>query len=112
MAQYLHIGNQIDYTPNADKVAGDVVVQNDLVGVVVNDIKADTLGALQVKGVFLVAKAAEAIAVGEKLYWDNANNRVTKTKGALVVAAGRAVAAAASGDANVAMALNEGVSPA
>ena len=32
-AQFIHDGDEIDYTPGADVSAGDVVVQGDLVGV-------------------------------------------------------------------------------
>jgi predicted RecA/RadA family phage recombinase len=110
MAQFLHYGESIDYTPGSAKTSGDVVVQNDLVGVVINDIPANTLGAIKVKGVFAIAKAAEAIAVGEKVWWDGTNDRVTKTKGVLTVLAGKAVVAAVSGDATVAVLLNEGPS--
>jgi predicted RecA/RadA family phage recombinase len=70
---YIHEGNSIDYTPAADVAAGDVVVQGELVGVAKLDIKANTLGALAVAGVFDFPKAiglGKAIAAGADVYWD------------------------------------------
>lgn len=110
MARYVSHGEVVDYTPSADVVAGTVVAQGDLFGVTMVDIKANVLGAISVEGVWEIAKAAEAIAVGDKLYWDAANSRVTKTKGQLTLVAGKAASAAASGDAVVNVLLNEGPS--
>jgi len=72
-ATFIHDGNAIDYTPDSDVSAGDVVVQGDLVGVAKRPIAADALGALAVRGVFDFPKAAgvgEAITAGAKVYWD------------------------------------------
>ena len=110
MAQFVSHGEMIDYTPVAATSAGTVVVQGDVLGITVNDIAAGALGSLSVEGVWAIEKAAEAIAVGDKCWWDAANSRVTKTKGVLTVLAGKAVAAAASGDATVRVLLNEGPS--
>ena len=57
MARFIHDGSAIDYTPASDVAAGDVVVQNDLVGIAKQPIAAGTLGALAVVGVFEVPKA-------------------------------------------------------
>lgn len=80
-ATFVHDGNSIDYTPGANVSAGDVVVQNDLIGIAKRDIVANALGALAVTGVFEVPKAtgtSTAIAAGKKVYWD-ATNSVTTT---------------------------------
>ncbi len=80
-ATFIHDGNSIDYTPGADVSAGDVVVQNDLVGIAKLDIASGVLGALAVTGVFDVPKTAgmgEAIGAGAKVYWDVADG-VAKT---------------------------------
>lgn len=79
-ATYIHEGNSIDYTPAADVAAGQVVVQGELVGVAKIDIKANTLGALAVTGVFDFPKAtgaSTAIAEGVDVYWDDAANEAT-----------------------------------
>jgi predicted RecA/RadA family phage recombinase len=79
-AQFIHDGKSIDYTPGADVSAGDVVVQNDLVGIAKLDIASGTLGALAVTGVFDLPKATgvgEAIGAGAKVYWDAGNSVAT-----------------------------------
>ena len=72
-AQFIHDGKSIDYTPGADVSAGDVVVQNDLIGIAKLDIASGALGALAVTGVFDLPKATgvgEAIGAGAKVHWD------------------------------------------
>jgi len=79
-AQFLHDGKSIDYTPGADVSAGDVVVQNDLIGIAKLDIASGALGALAVTGVFDLPKATgvgEAIGAGAKVYWDAGNTVAT-----------------------------------
>lgn len=83
-AQFIHDGKSIDYTPGADVAAGDVVVQNDLVGVAKLDIAANALGALAVVGVFDFPKAGGAgvtFAAGANVYWDAANTKAVATSG-------------------------------
>jgi len=71
-------GASIDYTPSSDVSAGDVIVQEDLVGVAKDDIAADELGALAVGGVYFVKKdETEAFAAGQLIYWDVADDNVT-----------------------------------
>lgn len=69
-------GDVITYVPTSDVSAGDVVVQEDLIGIAKIDIKANTLGTLELTGVFALPKATgsgEAIAAGAKVYWDTNN---------------------------------------
>ncbi|MBU0639322.1 MAG: DUF2190 family protein [Planctomycetes bacterium] len=105
MAQaiFRHDGSSIDYTPAADVAAGEVVVQGELVGVAKLDIKANTLGALAVAGVFDFAKATgggTAITAGANVYWDDTNNVATTTAtGNKLI--GKCVKAAADADATV-----------
>lgn len=76
-AIFVHEGKFVDYTPGADVSAGTVVVQEDLVGVVAVDTKANTLGSLAVAGVFDFPKAtgeSSGIAAGTKVYWDVADS--------------------------------------
>ena len=66
-------GDAVDYIPEADVSAGDVVVQNDLVGIAKLDIKAGERGALAPTGVYAVTKATgagAAIEAGVKLQWN------------------------------------------
>ena len=105
MAQaiFRHDGTSIDYTPGADVATGDVIVQGELVGVAKLDIKANTLGALAVVGVFDFAKATgggTAITAGANVYWDDTNNVATTTAtGNKLI--GKCVRAAADADATV-----------
>lgn len=116
---FVHDGNSIDYTPAADVTAGDVVVQNDLVGVAKLDIPANTLGALAVTGVFDFPKATgagTAIAAGVKVYWDEDTQQASEEgdesdsgSDSLVGAAflGKAVQAAADDDTTVRVRLSQ-----
>jgi len=73
-AKFVQDGCSIDHTPAADVAAGDVVVQGELVGVAMRDIKTGALGALAVRGVFDFSKATiagSAIAMGVNVFWDN-----------------------------------------
>ena len=80
-------GDAINHVPTSDVSAGDVVVQEDLIGIAKLDIKANTLGALALTGVFSIPKATgtgEAIAAGVKVYWD-AVNLLATTDDALII---------------------------
>jgi len=102
---FRHEGDAIDYTPGADVAAGDVVVQDELVGVARLDIKANALGALAVAGVFDFPKATgggTAITAGAVVYWDDTNDVATTDDGTGAnKPIGKAVLAAADGDATV-----------
>ncbi|MBI1372476.1 MAG: DUF2190 family protein [Phycisphaera sp.] len=104
--QFIHDGDAIDYTPSADVAAGDVVVQEDLIGVAKLDIPADTLGALHVTGVFDFPKAigsGTAIAAGLEVNWDAVNKEAYPRLGgsASDKLLGKSVAAAGDNDATV-----------
>jgi len=104
-AFFVQDGNSIDYTPSADVTAGAVVVQGDLVGVAKLDIKAGTLGALAVTGVFDFPKAeglGTAIFAGATVYWDvaDAEAKEDSESGANKLL-GKAVKDAADDDATV-----------
>ena len=68
---YIQVGREIDYTPSSAVVAGQVVVQSNLVGIAKEAIAADTQGTLAIAGIFDVVQAAEAITVGSAVYWDD-----------------------------------------
>lgn len=96
----LQTGNYIDYVPSSAKSAGDVVQLNGIIGVVVTDLEAGQLGALQVEGIVSVAKdTSTAFAAGEAVFWDVADNEANDDTGNPYM--GVAVADAASSDATV-----------
>jgi len=71
-------GASIDYTPSSAVSAGDVIVQEDLVGIAKEDIAADELGALAITGNYYVKKdETEAFAIGQLIYWDVVDDNVT-----------------------------------
>jgi len=109
MATFVHEGNTVDYTPGSAVTAGDVVVQETLVGVATQDIAASKLGALTVKGVFDFAKATtsgSAIAAGKKVYWDSGNEVATETAGGNTYL-GKTVAAATAAASTVRVRLEQ-----
>lgn len=111
IAQFIHEGKSIDYTPGADVTAGDIVVQGDLLGVAQLDMAANQLGAVAVAGVFDIDKATgvgTGIAVGVKVYWDAANKQATADDNAGANKyLGKSVAAAGDDDAKVRVRLEQ-----
>ncbi|MBI1374497.1 MAG: DUF2190 family protein [Phycisphaera sp.] len=100
---FVHIGDAIDYVPAADVAAGEVVLLDTLFGIARTAIPANTLGTLAVVGVFNLDKAVgagTAIAIGKKVYWDEANKVVTTTSTGNKLL-GKAVADAGDDDATI-----------
>jgi predicted RecA/RadA family phage recombinase len=84
LTKYVQRGHSIDYTPEADVAAGDVVIIGDLAGIAKLDIKAGTLGALALVGVFDIPKVtgdSTAIAAGTIVFWNATDKVVTTTAG-------------------------------
>jgi len=111
LVTFVQDGAAVDYTPGADVAAGDVVVQNDLVGVTKRSILANEQGALHVAGVFDFPKAtggSTAIGAGLNVYWDVAE-QVAKTddEAGANKLIGKTVAAAGDNDAEVRVRLNQ-----
>ncbi len=105
IAKYVHKGDSIDYTPAEFVNAGDVVVQENLVGVARLDIQAETLGSLAVVGVFDVTKDSSEVATGSAVYWDDTDKNATSTATENYYL-GKAVAGATSDDEVVRVLLN------
>jgi len=110
-ATFVHDGNTIDYTPSADVSTGDVVVQQELVGIAKLDIPADTLGALAVAGVFDFPKATgagTAIPAGVNVYWDVADGEAKEDiEAGINRLIGKTVAAAGDDDETVRVRLSQ-----
>lgn len=80
LTTYRQQGDIIDYTPSGNVSAGDIVVQDDLIGQVVSDVLADEKGALRIEGVINVPKlSTDVVTAGAALYWDAGNSRATLT---------------------------------
>lgn len=82
-ARYVQKGENIDYRPETNVRAKTIVPFPGFVGITRLDIRAGELGALAVTGVFESPKAAEAIDVGEAVYYDAENGVATKEKTAI-----------------------------
>lgn len=103
MKNYIQKGDVLDITLGATVSSGDLILVGSLVGVCASDGVSGDVIAVYFEGVFEVAKlGTDAPAAGTKLYFDEANNRVTVTPGAGPLPfAGYAAEAAANGDATV-----------
>ncbi len=83
MARYIQEGKIINYQNGTDgKISyGDVVVLSGRIGVASVDIPTGSIGTVQLEGVFEIsAETSAAFTVGETVYWDGANKRVTAAK--------------------------------
>ncbi|EMY46524.1 DUF2190 family protein [Glaesserella parasuis] len=79
---FIEMGEAIKIKAKTAVKGGELVVTGDLAGIAVADIAKDEIGALSVIGVWQVkAKSDEAIAQGDKLYWDTSAKEATKTAG-------------------------------
>ena len=70
-ARYIQRGESIDFLPDRDIAAGEIVIRNGLIGVARIPVKKGTLGSLALSGVFDVTKPVRcAFSVGAAVYWD------------------------------------------
>lgn len=105
MNNFVQDGKNIDYVNTGSAIAAGAVIEIPGVGcgVAVSDIAATTgVGPMRIEGVVRVAKetGTGAVTVGQKLYWDSGNSRVTLTKSSNTLM-GFAAAPALTGDATV-----------
>lgn len=100
VAKLYQAGNTIDYTPGSAKSQGNVEVVGTLVGVVVNDTPANTLGALAITGTYEIPKdTSTAFAAGAAVYWDVADDECNSDSSNPFI--GKAAYAAAEADTDV-----------
>jgi len=80
-ATFVMKDSRIDFTAVAAIVVGEVVpIGTGMVGIALTDIAIGASGALITEGCFnMTAKAGEAFAIGDLLYWDDTTNSLTKT---------------------------------
>jgi len=100
-AKFRATGDRIDYTPDAAKSAGDVVVQGTLVGIVTEPIEAGRIGSLAVEGVFDVDKEETDFTVGEDVFYDEDSGLAMNSDTGEGQYMGKCVKAAAVTDATV-----------
>ena len=98
MKTYLGPGERIAYANSAAVSSGDVVLSGVTVLVACGAFAANETGSYLLDGAHTLAKATgQTWTVGAQLYWDNTNKNFTTTSSGNT-AAGKALAAAASGD--------------
>ena len=101
-ALFRHDGRYIDYTPGLAILAGTVVIltggtAGKLFTVAAHDLVANEKGALATTGVWEFDKlTTDVMTVGDKVYWDAGNSRLTLTAGGNTLA-GVVVTAAGNG---------------
>lgn len=86
MNNFVQDGKNIDYANAGSAISAGAVIEIAGVGcgVAIADIAATSgVGPMRVEGVVRVAKetGTGAVSVGQKLYWDTGNSRVTLAKG-------------------------------
>lgn len=105
MQNSIRNGRSIDYTPAADVKGGDLIVFPAMVAVAITDIPTEGVGALSTEGVFDLKKDGTAFSQGQAVY-AKPDGTVTATSDSNTVPAGKCWAAAAGGDAAVAVKIN------
>lgn len=103
---YFQQGDTLDYTPGSAVAAGAVVVLDTFVTVAARPIAANTLGAVQTRGVYFLPCATGATgAQGSVINWYATSGIAHASTG---VYAGRLAAARAATDSTVKVLLNVG----
>jgi predicted RecA/RadA family phage recombinase len=98
----------INHQAGATKTAGTVEEMADCIGVWLDDCANGAYGPLLIMGEVRLTKATgTAYSVGDKLYWDTTNDRLTKTK--TDTPCGICTLAAASADTTARVFLNPGI---
>ena len=101
MKNYVQPGNMITVAAPAAVSSGGGVQIGSLFGIAAFDAASGASLEIATEGVFDMAKpAAEAVAVGDDLYWDDTAKEVTNVQ-ATNLLIGVAIAAAAGSDASV-----------
>ena len=108
-ARYVQRGESMDYTPETDVAAGDIVKLGNLVGVAKLDIKAGELGALALVGTYEVLSGGLAIAVGDEVSIDPTGGKAVASGTSGAVKFGHAVTAATPSDTTLLVRLAQGL---
>ena len=105
-ARYIQRGESIDFLPDRDIAAGEIVIRNGLVGVAKIPVGKGTPGSLALSGVFDVTKTVHcAFSVGAAVYWDTVRQSAV-TSGELLL--GLAAESSKLNDSHVRVILNSG----
>lgn len=106
MKNYVSSGDMLTLTAPADVASGAGALVGSIFGIAATTIASGAEGEFRTRGVFTLPKtSALAIAVGDKVYWDNTAKEVNKTASGNTLV-GVAVSAAANPSATVDVRLN------
>lgn len=97
-ATYYQRGETLDYIPDEDVEAGQVVDLETRIGVAAEDAAAGQLGHVHVVGVFVMTKASGEITQGADVYYDSDAEAITTEEGENTPAGYAAASAAADDD--------------
>lgn len=108
MKNYVQPGDSLSAGPFPYQVSagGGVLLGGALFGIAVDDTASGATGVVVTEGVFDVTKATtagEAPTLGQRLFWDNTNKRITTTSTGNVCVGYAVVAASATTDPTVRM---------
>ncbi len=108
MKNYIQDGEFLTATAPAAVAAGAVYEGTNLIGVWADAVASGAQGTIAIEGVFLLTNATGvAFTLGQALYWDAGNDRLTSVA-TNNIPAGVAAAAAASGDTTARIKLEPG----
>lgn len=80
MKNFIKSGNVVSVTAPYNVASGQAVQVGAIIGVAANDALQGTPVELVRQGIFVLgAVQADTLAIGDKVYWDSTNRRLTKT---------------------------------
>ncbi|MEG1926252.1 MAG: DUF2190 family protein [Ruthenibacterium sp.] len=105
-ARYVVDAGGVQYTPNTNVSAGDIVVQSGLIGVAKCDITSGSVGYLAIEGTYEMKKPeAQVFDAGTKVYWNTISGCTSTASGNVLV--GMAAETVIGGDTVVRVLLNK-----
>lgn len=108
MKNFVQPGDNLDLIAPRALASGEGFLVGAFFAIASLAVTANTVVASVTRGVFDLPKAAGAVTQGQKLYWDDAAHNVTTVANGNTII-GVATQAAAAGDANVRVKLNQSV---
>ena len=108
-ARYVQRGEAVDYIPESDVQAGDIVKIGGLVGVAKLDIKAGELGSLALVGVYEIAGNGTALEAGSVVSVNPATGKVCAADADGAIKFGHAVQSISANEAFVLVRLAQGL---
>ena len=98
MKNYLQPGERLTITATADILSGAPVLVGGMLCVATHDALSGASLVVQTTGVVNLTKlGTDVVAIGDVLYWDGANSRLTKISAVGLFQAGIATKAAGNG---------------